>query len=261
MSLPYRIGCLLALAGLLTPLAAGAANGRGLEIAKEAQKRFSGYADQRGEATLTIRTGSGDEATRALYARSMDTDSGSRNLTVVQEPKDVAGTALLTKSHDQRPDEQWLFLPAVERVKRIAAGNRSGAFMGSEFSYADFTAQPVAKFDYELLREENLDGMKTYVLERIPTNDHAVYSRQVAWLDQTHYRTLKVEYYNRAGQHLKTLVADDFKEYPNGQWRARELTMTNQLTGGESVLNWRNFEFGNGFTERDFSVDALKRAR
>lgn len=249
-------------AGSLSPLAVSAGDdGRGLEIAKEAQRRFSDYSDQRGEATMTIRTGDGDEAIRALYARSMDVESGSRNLTVVEKPKDVAGTALLTHSHDQRADEQWLFMPALERVKRIAAGNRSGAFMGSEFSYADFTAQPVAKFDYEFLREETLDGMRTYVIERIPTADNAVYSRQVAWLDQKHYRTLKVEYYNRAGQHLKTMVADDFKEYPNGQWRARKLTMTNQLTGGESVLNWSEIAFGNGFTERDFSVDALKRAR
>ncbi|MDT0617067.1 outer membrane lipoprotein-sorting protein [Salinisphaera sp. P385] len=248
---------------LLFPLGAIAADdGRGMEIARTAEARFADYADQRGEATMVIRTAGGDEARRDLRARSLDTDSGSRSLTIIDAPPDVAGTALLTHSHDQRPDEQWLYLPALSRVKRIAAGNRAGAFMGSEFSYADFTAQSVDKFDVTLLREDELDGEPVYVLERTPDNaDTAVYSRQVAWLDQTHYRTLRVEYYNKAGQHLKTLTADGFREYANGQWRADELTMTNQLTGGTSILRWREIEFDNGFTERDFSVDALKRVR
>ncbi|MDT0634647.1 outer membrane lipoprotein-sorting protein [Spectribacter hydrogenoxidans] len=248
---------------VLFPLGAALAEeGRGMQIARDAEARFADYADQRGEATMVIRTADGDEARRELRARSMETDDGSRSLTIIQHPPDVAGTALLTHSHSQRPDEQWLYLPALSRVKRIAAGNRAGAFMGSEFSYADFTAQPVEKFDVTLLREDTLDGESAYVLERVPEDpDTAVYSRQVAWLDQAHYRTLRVEYFNKAGQHLKTLEASDFQEYPNGQWRAGQLTMTNQLTGGTSTLRWRDITFDNGFTRRDFSVDALERAR
>lgn len=250
--------------GVLAALPAMAADdgGRGLEIAREAETRYDDYSDQRAEAVLTIRTADGDEAVRRMRARSLNTPDGSRSLTVVDEPKDVAGTALLTHSYDNRPDEQWLLLPALNRVKRIAAGNRSGAFMGSEFSYEDFTAQPVAKFEFRLLREEVLDGEPCYVLERTPKPDtRSAYARHVAWLDKDHYRTRKVEYYNQAGQHRKTLRAADFREYPNGQWRPHELTMTNHLGGGVSVLEWSNIEFGNGYTERDFSVDALKRAR
>lgn len=250
--------------GLLAAAAAHAdeAADRGLEIAREAEARYDDYSDQRAEAVLTIRTADGDEARRRMHARSLNTDDGSRNLTVVDEPRDVAGTALLTHSYDDRPDEQWLLLPALNRVKRLASGNRSGAFMGSEFTYEDFTAQPVAKFDIRLLREETLDGEPCYVLERTPKPGIAsTYVRHVAWLDKAHYRTLKVAYYNRAGQHQKTLRSGDFKRYPNGQWRARRLTMTNHLGGGTSVLEWSSIEFDNGYTERDFTVDALKRAR
>lgn len=211
---------------------------------------------------MTIRTGEGAEARRSIYARSIETASGNRNLTVVREPQDVAGTALLTHSHDNREDEQWLYLPALSRVKRIASGNRAGSFMGSEFSYADFTAQPVEQFNFELLREEKRRGVDAYIIERRPKPEFdAVYARQVAWLDQEHYRTLRVAYYNDAGQHLKTLVAEEFREYPNGQWRASTLTMTNHLTDASSVLRWEGIRFDNGFTERDFSIDALKRAR
>lgn len=244
------------------PAAAGEAADRGLQIAREAEARYDDYADQSAQAVLTIRTAKGDEAVRRMHARSLNTEDGSRNLTVVDEPRDVAGTALLTHSYDQRSDEQWLFLPALNRVKRIAAGNRSGSFMGSEFTYEDFTAQPVAKFDFRLLREEELEGEPCYVLERIPHADtHSAYARHIAWMDKAHYRTLKVEYYNRSGQLQKTLKENGFKRYPNGQWRPDRMTMSNHLSGNESVLEWSRIEFDNGYTERDFTVDALKRAR
>lgn len=250
--------------GLLavTPVVADEAAGRGLEIAREAENRYDDYQDQRAEAVLTIRAANGNEAVRRMRARSLNTGDGSRNLTVVDEPRDVAGTALLTHSYDDRSDEQWLLLPALNRVKRIAAGNRSGSFMGSEFTYEDFTAQSVAKFDFRLLREEVFDGKPCYVLERLPKPDtKSAYARHVVWMDKAHYRTLKVEYYNRAGQHQKTLRANDFEQYANGQWRAGEMTMSNHLSGNESVLEWSQIEFDSGYSERDFTVDALKRAR
>lgn len=255
---------LLFVFGLLAaaPVSAADDAGRGLEIAREAEERYDDYTDQRAEAVLTIRTASGDEAVRRMRARSLNTEDGSRNLTVVDEPRDVAGTALLTHSYDDRTDEQWLFLPALNRVKRIAAGNRSGSFMGSEFTYEDFTGQPVAKFDFRLLREEEFDGKPCYVLERVPKPDtKSSYARHVVWMDKAHYRSLKVEYYNRAGQHQKTLRATGFEQYPNGRWRPGEMTMTNHLSGNESVLAWSGIEFDSGYTERDFTVDALKRAR
>lgn len=255
---------LLLFAGLLAavPVSADDAAARGLEIAREAENRFDDYEDQRAEAVLTIRTARGDEAIREMHARSLNTDDGSRNLTIVDAPRDVAGTALLTHSFDDRPDRQWLFLPALNRVKRIAAGNRSGSFMGSEFTYEDFTGQPVDKYDFRLLREEEFAGEPCYVLARTPKPDtKSTYARHVVWMDKAHYRSLKVEYYNRAGQHQKTLRATAFEEYPRGQWRPHKMTMTNHLNGNESVLEWSGIEFDNGYTERDFTVDALKRAR
>lgn len=244
------------------PAAADEAADRGLEIAREAERVYDDYAGQYGEAALIIRTANGNEAVRRMHARSLNTEEGSLNLTVVDEPPDVAGTALMTHSHDNRSDEQWLFLPALNRVKRIAAGNRSGSFMGSEFTYEDFTAQPVAKFDFRLLREETFAGEPCYVLERIPKADtKSAYARHVVWMDKAHYRTHEVAYYNRAGQHQKTLRSTDFKQYPNGQWRPGEMTMTNHLSGSVSVLQWSEIEFTDRYTERDFTVDALKRAR
>lgn len=261
LSCSILLSAVLSVSAVQAAPASQDAAARGLEIARKAEDRASGYHDSRGEATMIIRTGDGDQATRKMHARNMETDDGSRSLTVVDEPKDVAGTALLTHSHDEGSDDQWLYLPALARVKRIAGGNRSGAFMGSEFSYEDFTAQPVAKFDFKLLREETLDGTPCYVVERHPKPDtHSTYSKHIAWIDRDDYRTLKVDFYNRNGQKLKTLIAEDFKHFDNGQWRARKLTMTNHQTGGVSILRWHDIEFDNGFTERDFSIAALKRA-
>ncbi len=75
-------------------------------------------------------------------------DDGDKSLFVFDEPRDVQGTAFLIHAHREDADDQWLYLPALKRVKRISSANRSGSFMGSEFAYEDMTAQEVEKFTY-----------------------------------------------------------------------------------------------------------------
>ena len=103
---------------------------------------------------MEISNGRGSSATRELRIAILELPGeASRSLTVVEEPKDVSGTALLTHTDAQGRDEQWLYLPALSRVKRIASSGRSGPFMGSEFSYEDFSAQSAEQFDFRWLRD------------------------------------------------------------------------------------------------------------
>lgn len=235
---------------------------RGLEIAQQAEHRAEGYDDSRGVARMLIRPKGGGEAVRELSFKSLELPDGSRSLAVVQAPKDIAGTALLTHSNDDAPDEQWIWLPAVKRVKRIASANKSGQFLGSEFTYEDFTAQPVEKYRFKLLREEQLRGMPAYVLERIPKDaSESIYSKHVAWLDKEYYRTLQVHFYNRAGDHQKTLSATDFEQHQDKYWRPHKLVMKNLQTDAESILEWLEIDLGVGLDKRDFDINSLKRAR
>ena len=254
----------------VTLLAAIAANSafaqtpeeRGLEIATEADKRDTGWGDSEAVLTMTLRNQTGAETTRELEIKTLEqTEDGDKSLVVFDTPRDVKGTALLTHSHKVDDDDQWLYLPALKRVKRIASNNQSGPFMGSEFAYEDMSSQEIEKFSYKYLRDEEVGGAACFVVERVPTNEDSGYSRQVAWIDQDEYRLQKVEFYDRKGDHMKTLTASGYEQYLDKYWRPARMEMVNHITGKSTSLDWSGYEFGKGLNERDFDQNSLKSTR
>ena len=134
------------------------------------------------------------------------TTDGDKSLIIFEKPRDVKGTATLTFTHKEGSDDQWLYLPAIKRVKRISSNNKSGPFMGSEFAYEDLSSQEVEKYNYKHLRDETFDGKDCYVVERIPMDKYSGYTKQVAWIDKAEYRALKIDFYDRKKSLLKTLL-------------------------------------------------------
>jgi len=245
-------------------LAAGPASGedRGLEIAIEADRRDTGFGDFTADMAMILRNRHGQESERRLRIRSLEVEGdGDKSLSVFDNPRDVKGTALLTFSHKTGTDDQWLYLPALKRVKRISSANKSGSFMGSEFAYEDISSQEVEKYTYRYLRDEAYEGEDCFVVERYPVDPYSGYTRQVVWVDKAEYRTLRIDYYDRKDAHLKTLEHKGYKQYLGRYWRAGEMYMLNHQTGKSTRLMWENYAFRTGLTEGDFNKDALKRAR
>ena len=180
---------------------------------------------------------------------------------VFDRPRDVKGTAFLVHAHKDGPDDQWLYLPALKRVKRISSSKQSGSFMGSEFSYEDMGAVEVEKYTHRYLRDEPCGDLECTVSERIPVSRDSGYSRQVVWLDREELRTMQVQYFDRRDKHLKTLVVEDYEKHLDRYWRGSKITMTNHLTGKSTVLLWSDYEFGTDLDTGDFTRTALKRAR
>lgn len=235
---------------------------KGLAIAVEANKRDLGWVDVKADMVMTLRNKQGQESKREIRSRSLEVDGdGDKSLTIFDRPRDVKGTAFLSFTHATVPDEQWLYLPALKRVKRISSANKSGPFMGSEFAFEDLTSQEVEKYGYKWLRDEALDGRATMVIERTPAYKHSGYTRQVVWMDVEMYQPLKIEFYDRKNSLLKTLVMADFQQYLNKFWRASRMDMTNHQTGKSTSLTWENYEFQTGLTSSDFDRNSLKRAR
>jgi len=148
-------GLLIAL--LLMPSAATAETPaeKGLAIAIEADKRDGGWHDSESSLTMILRNKHGDESRREIRGKSLEVhDDGDKTLTIFDTPRDVKGTAFLNYTHKAGDDDQWLYLPALKRVKRIASRNKSGSFMGSEFAYEDIASQEVEKYTYKWLRDE-----------------------------------------------------------------------------------------------------------
>ena len=134
---------------------------RGLEIVVEADRRDNGFGDLTAGMTMTLRNRHGEESTREIRNRAKEVDGdGDKTLIIFDEPRDIKGTAFLNYTHAVGPDEQWLYLPALKRVKRIASNNKSGPFMGSEFAYEDISSQEVEKYTYTYLRDEVIDGVR-----------------------------------------------------------------------------------------------------
>ncbi len=235
---------------------------KGQAIALEAERRDSGFSDYSAKLKMILRNAHGDQSTRELRSRFLEQENdGDKSLVIFDHPRDVNGTAFLTFSHVDGDDDQWLYLPALKRVKRISSSNKSGPFMGSEFAYEDISSQEFEEFTYRFLREEVLAGEKTFVIERIPTHRKSGYTRQEVWIDQTEYRTLKIVYYDRKGDLLKTLVQSEFEQFLGQYWRPQTMRMLNHQTGKSTDLLWSEFSFRNGYNQADFDRAVLASAR
>ena len=257
---------LLSIAVLWIALAPGAyaesPEEKGLAIAQEMDRRDRGWKDQRASLIMTLRNRQGQESRRELRINTLEVDDdGDKSLTVFDSPRDVKGTAFLSFTHATKPDDQWLYLPALKRVKRISSRNKSGSFMGSEFAYEDLSSQEVDKYRYKWLRDEALDGNNTMVVEYYPEYENSGYTRQVVWIDSEIWRIVRIEYYDRKDALLKTLTMGRYRQYLDKYWRADVMHMVNQQTGKSTEIQWSDYRFGTGLGDRDFDRNALKRVR
>ncbi len=237
---------------------------RGFEVAARSDRSDRGFGDSEVEMKMILRNAAGQEATRTLKITTLeipDEDVGDKSLVVFDSPKDIDGTALLSHAKILDPDNQWLYLPALKRVKRISSANKSGPFVGSEFAFEDFTSLELNKYRYKDLREESVDGTAMDVIERYPRYEKSGYTRQVAWIDQEIFQIRRVDFYDRKGALLKTLLLEDYREYAGGVWRPHTLRMSNHQTGKSTDLVYSDYTFKIGLRDADFVKGALKRLR
>ncbi len=253
---------LAAILGVPLCLSAETPEEKGLAIAVEADRRDQGWVDMRVTMSMILRNARGDENHREMRLRSLEViEDGDKSIMVFDTPPDVQGTGLLTFSHKAEDDDQWLYLPALKRVKRIASKNRSGPFVGSEFAFEDLSSQEVEKYTYRYLRDEMANGLDCFVTERYPTDRYSGYTRQITWIDKGHYRIQKVDYYDRKDKLLKTLTFSGYQQYLDRFWRADSMAMVNHVNNKSTELLWQEYNFQTGLSDRDFNKNALKRTR
>jgi outer membrane lipoprotein-sorting protein len=247
---------------LALPVHAETPEEKGLRIAQEADAYDAGFEDFTADMIMTLRNKKGDESIREIRTRNLEVQGdGDKSMSIFDKPRDVKGTAMLTFSHGLKPDDQWLYLPALKRVKRINSRNKSGPFMGSEFAYEDLSSQEVEKYSYKYLREEACGDLKCHVVEQYPQYEHSGYKRRVVWMDTEGYRVMKVVFYDRKDALLKTLTASGHQQYLGHYWRPDLMEMENHQTGKSTTLAWTNYEFKVGLKDRDFSSSRLKNLR
>ncbi|MBF0281975.1 MAG: outer membrane lipoprotein-sorting protein [Zetaproteobacteria bacterium] len=237
----------------------------GLEIMQSAEAHNQGWHDSQGNLTMTLINRHGETRIRKIHSMAREatvTDhasEGEQRLMVFLYPPEIRGTSMLSYSHKDRDDEQWLYIPALKKVRRIAARNRNNAFMGSEFSYEDIVGETIEKYHYQWLRDESYQDQPCFVIEAEAIDPKASgYSKRILWIDQIKFRTLKIEYFDQKEQPLKILTFNHYQCYLSHFWRAELMEMHNLQNDNRTLLQWSELELYTGLNHNDFSQRALK---
>ncbi len=239
---------------------------KGREITAASINSDKGFGDTQAQMTMRLTSEGGEVSQRALQLSVLEGaggQTGDKSLIVFQTPVDVQGTVLLTHTQVLTPDDQWIYIPSIARVKRISSTNKSGPFLGSEFAFEDLTAQVLGKYDYTWLRDEACPApdaaLRCFVVERTPLYENSGYKRQIAWIDATEFQFRKVEYYNREDRLLKTLALTGYTKHNGRFWRAHKLVMVNHQTNRSTTIDLTAIRFGTGLTEGDLAEQSMER--
>lgn len=221
-----------------------------------------GYQDASVGMSMILINAAGEESQRQMVYRSFEVkEDGDKTLITFQQPRDIKGTGLLTFEHFEGEDDQWLYLPALKRVKRIASKNKSGSFVGSEFAYEDIGSNEPEKYGYKYLREDVYQGLPVWVTERTPKDPHSGYTRIITWVDQSNYQTVKEEFFDRKRTPLKIRYNNANTLYLGKFWRPTEIVMENLQTRKKSILKFEDWKFREGLEESFFTKRSLERQR
>lgn len=238
---------------------AGAAEDRGLTIMVEQRRINGGYRDELVLYRMILVNAKGDRSERSLELRTLEgPETGDKTLLIFKDPPDVRGTTLLTHENRAGDDDQWLYLPALRRSRRIGSSNKSSSFVGSELAYEDLAPNEVTKHQYKYLREEILDGVPVWVIESTPRFKDSGYSRRELFVRQDNHQMARMNCYDRKGQLLKVGRWNGWWKVLDKRWRARSLRIENIQTGKSTILDVIDVKLGNGYSPSDFSARALE---
>lgn len=235
----------------------------GHQIAVNVDEREDGD-DQISESTWTLTNKAGKTRIRHTlrYWKDYDgTDSGlsSKSFIYFDTPPDVKDTTFLNWSQEDyaADDDQWIYLPALRKVRRIASGDKENSFMGSDLIYDDMGDREVEEDTFTLLRVENDNGTKMYVVQAVAKKENYIYSKRIAWVNAETWTIPKIEFYDRKGRLLKIMESDWVQT--DGIWNPAKMVVNNQLTGHRTQIENSNVKYNQGLKESLFTERSLRK--
>jgi hypothetical protein len=209
----------------------------------------------------------GSQRKRAIRAYRMDVGEDKHTIMFFLAPADVKDTGFLTYDYDdpEKDDDQWLYLPALKKTKRIASGDKSGSFMGSDFTYADMTDRNLDYYDYELLKEDELDGVPVWIVQAIPNTEKEIdetgYVKQVVFVRQDNHVVVRAKNWLKKGGRNKYFDVKKLEQI-DGIWTPTEMHMTTKKgkkTLHKTVLVADNVKYNQPMDDDQFSVRQLEK--
>ena len=250
---------LTALAGLMT-MTAGAQTLTGRDIMQRAKDLPDG--DSRySEMELTLIKKNGDKRERKVVSWSIDEGKDKKTLMFFTYPGDVNGTGFLTWDYDDmsKDDDKWLYLPAMKKTRRISgSSSKTDYFMGTDFTYNDMGSRNIDEDTHTLLREEDRDGQKCWVVESGPVDKREIYSRKVTWIRQDCCVPIYVEFYDKLDKLHRYLTISEISQV-QGYWTKQHMEMKNVQTGHSTVIVLKNPQYDLKVDKSMFTVAKLEK--
>ena len=231
----------------------------GLQIIENVYNRATGN-DMQGDLTMTLTNSRGDQRMREIKQFTKDFGKMEKKIMFFVSPADVRNTSFMNWSYDEagKDDDQWIYLPALKKVKRISSESKSDYFMGSDFTYDDLGDRHPIDDTHKLLREEKVDGKDCYVVESIPKDEDYMYSRTVSWIIKDKWIGLKKEFYDEDEELLKTLTIKKYEKI-KGYWTILSSEMHNVQKDHTTKMELANVKLDTGIPANKFTERMMKR--
>ncbi len=218
----------------------------GTQIASYADLYGQGWTDEISRGRMTLFDAGGDSVERTFIRSVLEgATDGDKNIIRFMTPAEIRGVAALTHENPGNSDDNWLYLPSSKRVRRISGANKAASFQGTEFTYEDLSTLEVVEYDWKYLDDAELvrgaETLPVYRVEARPNYEETGYSRIIVFFHRKTWRQERIEYFDKAGVHLKTQDASAWQHIHGRFWRAARFDMTNHQTGKRTLLESEKF--------------------
>ncbi len=233
------------------------------QVAVNLDERENGV-DETSEMEMILTNKRDQQRVRKIATYRKDDGEDTKSVMFFLEPADVKGTGFLSWSYDDesKDEDQWLYLPALKKVRRISSSGKSDYFMGTDFTYSDMGDNDINDYTHTMLGAEVIDGVECYHLERVPKDDNVIdetgYSRAELWVRPDIWMMMKAVFFDKKGKLLKELTVSEFEEV-NGIWVAKNLFMDNIQKKHKTTLKFSNNQFDTGLDDKLFTQRQLQR--
>jgi len=230
----------------------------GKQIIEKVYNRPSGD-DQTSDLAMTLINKSGATRVREIKQFTMDLGDLEKSIMFFLSPADVKNTSFMNWTYDSNQgDDQWIYLPALKKTKRISSDSKSDYFMGSDFTYDDLGDRKLEDDTHKLLREETLNGKECYVVESVSIDEDYMYSKTVVWINKSNFVGVKKEFYDEDEDLLKILTIKEVEEI-SGIWVIINSEMKNVQKNHRTSIVLSNIQINSGMSASKFTERMMMR--
>jgi outer membrane lipoprotein-sorting protein len=249
----------------ISPVKAGETPSAEQVITKSQEAFYYQASDMKAKVEMALIDKKGKTRNRVLTMLRIDlpSEGDQKYFTYFHEPGDVRGMTFMVWKYTEKEDDRWLFVPAVDLIRRIAADDKRSSFVGSDFTYEDISGRDAASDTHTHLKEETLDDCVCYVIESTP-KEVIDFTKRISWIDKKTFLPVKEEYYDRQNTLYRVFTAEKIEDvasekdgttYPSVTQR----TMSNLKTGHKTEVSFTEISYDHGLKDGDFSERYMRK--